>query len=98
MHSRDNNYNTSIPTEELITAMNDLSTGAYKLLMYYYSRKTGWNFNDTEIAKTIGVSERTIKGLKKELIDNKYLYIAKGAIDNYFIGRKAVQEWDNPEN
>ncbi len=97
MHSRDSNYNTSIPTEELITAMNDLSTGAYKMLMYYYSRKTGWNFSDTEIAKTIDVSERTVKTLRKELIDKKYLSIAKGAIDNYFIGRRAVQEWDNPD-
>lgn len=97
MHSRDSLHNASIPSDELITAMTDLSTGAYKLLMYYYSRKTGWNFDDAEIAKTLDVTERTLKLLRSELITKKYLYVAKGAIDNYFVGRKAVQEWDNPD-
>ncbi len=96
MHSKTINT-ASIPTDELITAMKDLSTGAYKLLMYYYSRKTGWNFSDREIANTIDVSERRLKELRKELIDGKYLLILKGGIDNYFVGRNAVQEWENPD-
>lgn len=97
MHSREP-YNSTIPSDELITAMTDLSSGAYKLLIYYYSRRTGWNFDDVEIAKTIGVTDRRVKELRKELTDKKYILILKGnPIDNYFIGRKAVQEWDNPD-
>ena len=96
MHSRET-YNATIPTDELITAMTDLSTGAYKLLMYYYSRKTGWNFNEAEIAKAIGVTQRRVKELRKELVDHKYLLVLKGEVDNYFIGRRAVQEWENPD-
>lgn len=96
MHSRDT-YNATIPSDELVAAMTDLSAGAFKLLMYYYSRKTGWNFDDKEIAKTIGMSERRVKEVRKELVDHKYLLILKGDIDNYFIGRKAVLEWENPD-
>lgn len=96
MHSRES-HNATIPSDELITAMTDLSSGAYKLLIYYYSRRTGWNFDDAEIAKTIGVAERRVRELRKELTERKYLLILKGAIDNYFIGRKAVQEWENPD-
>ena len=97
MHSRET-YNAVIPSDELITAMTDLSSGAYKLLIYYYSRKTGWNFEDKEIAETIGLGDRRVKEVRKELIDKKYLLILKGnPIDNYFIGRKAVQEWENPD-
>lgn len=96
MHSQ-GAYKCRIPTNEAISAMKDVSSGAFKLLIYYYSKSTGWAFDDTEIADTIGVTERRLKELKKELIDKDYLYISKGAdIDNYFIGRQAVQGWKNP--
>ena len=96
MHSRET-HNASIPTDEIITAMTDLSAGAFKLLMYYYSRRTGWNFSETEICKAIGVTDRRLKELRKELVEKKYLLVLKGSIDNYFVGRKAVQEWENPD-
>lgn len=96
MHSKEI-YNTSIPSNELLVAMKDLSTGAYKLLMYYYSKKTGWQYDDNEIASTIDVTVRRVKELRKELIEMKYLLIVKGTVDLYFVGRKAVADWENPD-
>lgn len=96
MHSKEH-YNTSIPTNEVLNAMKDLSTGAYKLLMYYYSKRTGWQYDEQEMANTIDVSVRRIKELKKELVDKKYLLIVKGAVDLYFVGRTAVSNWENPQ-
>lgn len=82
-----------IPTDEAITAMSDLSSGAYKLLIYYYSKSTGWEFQDEEIAKSLCVAVDTLRKLHKELTDKKYFLIIKGKVDLYFIGRKAVLEW-----
>lgn len=97
MHSA-GSYRCRIPTSEAITAMKDLSSGAFKLLIYYYSKSTGWDFHDGEIADTLGVGDKRLQELKKELTDKDYLFIARGTdIDNYFIGRQAVQNWKNPE-
>ena len=91
-------FTCRIPTDEAITAMKDLSSGAYKLLIYYYSKSTGWNFNDVEIAATVGVSVRRLQELHKELKDKGYLFIEKGpTITNYFVGRKAVLQWTDPD-
>ena len=91
-------YRCRIPTEEAITAMKDLTANAYKLLIYYYSKSTGWKFDDAEMAETIGVTDRTLKDCKRELINKGYLYIEKGTtIDNYFIGKQAVFAWKNPD-
>lgn len=93
MHSR-HAYTCRIPTQEAITAMKDLSDTAYKLLIYYYSKSTGWNFDDKEIAEVLGVTARTVANARNELIAKEYLHIEKGkTIDNYFIGRQAVNEW-----
>ena len=46
---------------------------------------------------SIGITTKTLGIIKKELIDKGYLLIEKGkAIDNYFVGRKAVSEFKNP--
>lgn len=91
-------YRCRIPTHEALTAMKDLSTGAFKLLIYYYSKSTGWNFDDKEIAEALEVTEKRVKELRKELVDKDYLLIEKGGhIDNYFIGRQAVMAWKNPD-
>lgn len=90
-------YTCKIPTDEAITAMTDLSSGAYKLLIYYYSKSTGWHFDDKDIASTIGVSVRRLQELHKELKDKKYLLILKGDVNNYFVGRGAVLKWTDPD-
>ena len=95
MHSNDP-YRCKAPTYEVLDAMTDLSANAFKLLMYYYSKSTGWHFEDEDIAKTLGVTVRVVKTLKKELIDKEYLLIAKGDITTYFVGKRAVREWKYP--
>ena len=84
-----------IPQRELVEAMSELSSGAYKLLMYYYSRNDGWIFNDTNIGKSIGTSTRQVKKFRKELTDNDYLLIQRGQVDVYFIGSLAVEKFRN---
>jgi hypothetical protein len=91
-------YTCRIPTHEAIEAMKELSDVAYKLLIYYYSKSTGWNFDDTVMADALGVTPRTISERRNELIDKGYLMIEKGKnIDNYFVGKKAVMDWKYPE-
>ncbi len=97
MHSH-GTFTCRIPTDEALLAMKDLSSGAFKLLIYYYSKSTGWKFVDSQIADTLGVTEVVVKRLKKELVDKGYLYVEKGVnFNTYFIGRKAVLEWNNPD-
>ena len=86
-------YMARIPQKELTDAMTDLSAGAYKLLMYYYSRNDGWIFDENNIAKTIDTSTRQVKKFRKELIDKEYLLIQRGQVDVYFIGTLAVQKF-----
>jgi len=100
MHSQDI-YKCKIPVQEAIEAMNDdiLSSGAFKLLVYYYCKSTGWVFKDSEIARDLNRTERRVAQLRKELIDNEYLLIDKGGIsDVYFIGKKAVAGWKQDED
>jgi len=83
-----------IPQKEIIEAMTELSNGAYKLLLYYYSRRDGWTFNDKHIAKYTGTSERQIKKFRKELIDKKYLSIQFGGVVIYFIGKEVNKKFE----
>lgn len=97
MHSTEP-YTCRISTREALTAMKDLSSGAFKLLIYYNSKSTGWDFQNSEIADTIGVSERRLVILTKELIDKRYLYITKSSdLTVYFIGRQQVMDWLDPD-
>ena len=69
-------FMTKIPQDEALTAIKDLTPKAYQLLIYYYSKASGWEFNDEEIADTLGTTERMIKKYRKEiLIDLNYLWI-----------------------
>lgn len=86
-------YMASIPQIEITEAMRELSNGAYKLLMYYYSRNDGWVFIDDNIANAINSSARQVKKFRKELIDTGYLLIQRGQVDVYFIGRLAVKQF-----
>jgi len=83
-------YMTKVPQAELMLSMKELGTTSFKLLMYYYSRNDGWVFVDKNIATSIGTSERMVKISRKELIDKKYLFVQKGKIDVYFIGKGAL--------
>lgn len=50
-----------MPQAEVTKALKELSSGAYRLLTYYYSRNDGWIFDDKNIASTLNSSERQIK-------------------------------------
>lgn len=87
-----------IPADELLTGIKDLSNGAYQLLMYYYTKGDGWEFEDKEMSESINTSIRMVRQYRRELIDKKYLMIMKGTVDVYFIGRQAVLDFEEPEN
>ena len=86
-----------IPSAELVTAQHDLSNGAYKLLMYYYSKGDTWDWREDIMCTDLSISSRMLREYKSELTKKDYLYIVKGGIDNYFIGRQAVMDWKYPE-
>ena len=96
MHSQDP-YKCKAPTYEVLDAMKDLTDTGFKLLLYYYSKSTGWKFDDEDIAGTIGVTARTVATARKELMEKGYLLVEKGrSIDTYFVGKRAVKEWKYP--
>ena len=96
MHSQDT-FRCKAPTYEVLEAMKELNETEFKLLMYYYSKSTGWKFDDAQIASTIGVTPRTLVIAKHSLIDKEYLYIMKHKeADTYFVGKRAVREWKYP--
>ena len=92
-HSR-SKYMTSIPQDEALLAIKDLTPKAYQLLIYYYSKQSGWNFDEKEMAETVDIpNTRALKKYRKELIDKEYLFITGSNPTVYFIGRKAVWEF-----
>lgn len=97
MHSSAS-FTCKAPTYEVLEAMKELNETEFKLLMYYYSKSSGWSFNDADIANTIGVKERAVVNAKRVLIDKNYLLIIKNKVmDTYFVGKKAVLSWKYPE-
>ena len=86
-------YMARIPQAEIAISMKELSATAFKLLMYYYSRRDGWRFNDKYTAEAIDSSERMVKTYRKELITKKYLLVQKGEVDVYFVGTGAVAQF-----
>jgi hypothetical protein len=85
---------TRIPTSDLQNGYKELTANAFKLLTYYYSKSDGWEFDDKEIARAFGLNgDRTIGTLRKELVDKGYLLFYKGIVDNYFVGKKRVEEF-----
>ena len=93
VHSKDN-YMMRMPIHESNEAMKELNPKAYQLLVYYYSKYSGWNFNDDDIAISINVpNERAVKKYKKELIDKEYLWITGKYPTVYSIGKVAVSDF-----
>ena len=86
-----------IPSDELVTAQHDLSNGAYKLLMYYYSKGDKWSWIDKVMMEDLGISKRMLNEYRNELIRMEYILIVKGGITNCFIGRQAVMDWKHPD-
>ncbi|PLX70321.1 MAG: hypothetical protein C0602_05790 [Denitrovibrio sp.] len=94
-------FKCKISNTEALEAMGILKPNAFKLLIYYYTRSTNWEFNDAEIAEKLNIKPSTVPILRNELIKAGYLLIKKGKIHNYFIGKKAIENWlknrTNPE-
>jgi transcription initiation factor IIE alpha subunit len=95
--SRGHHKNKAL-AEETIEALKELTPNAFRLFMYYNSRWNGWEFSDKEISDTLGVTEKTLRRLIKELKDKKYLLIEKSKKrHNYYVGKQAVQYWKKEE-
>jgi hypothetical protein len=87
-------YKTSIPTKEIRNATKELSSGAFKLLIYYYGIEDGWYFIDKYTANSLDISERQLRLYRNELIKKEYLLIQKGEVDVYFVGQWAVERFN----
>ena len=86
---------SNIPSDELVTAAKDLSSKAYVMLMYYYSKHGHWTWHDQVMADELGFSIRQVKEYRRELINKDYLLVLKGSVSNVFIGREAVMKFKN---
>lgn len=84
-------YMTKIPTSDLADGYIELSSNAFKLLTYFYSKWDGWHFALEDMARALKLSStRTVQTLIKELQSKGYLYIPKGEVDTYIVGKKEV--------
>lgn len=83
----------SIPSDEIVTASKDLSSKAYVLLMYYYSKGDNWSWIDENISNDLGITTRKVKEYRRELVEKDYLLVFKGTITNVLIGREAVMKF-----
>jgi len=84
---------SNIPNDQLVKAMK-LSSSAFKLLIYYFSKSGSWKFNDTTIIKECNLTERSMKDARRELINNDWLIIDKsGIIDIYILGLDIVDQY-----
>ena len=88
------NYTTRVPQDEALIAMKDLTPKAYQLLIYYYSKQDGWNFDDDEIGAVLDTTERQVKVYRRELVSKEYLWYQKGGgLTIFFVGRRAVHDF-----
>lgn len=94
MHSK-SQHKSQMPTEEVEYAIRDLSNTEYKLLTYYYSKNTGWTFHDDRIAELLSITLRRMREVRNSLVSKGYLLIVAGPVPLYFIGRKAVSDWQD---
>jgi len=85
-------YRMAIGVPEVLQAMEELTTNAFKLLIYFYTKDTGWTYNEEHVATSIGVNVRSVRRLKKELIDKEYLLIFEGERDVYVLGLEQVNK------
>ena len=84
---------SNIPNDQLIKALK-LSSPAFKVLIYYYSKSGSWSFNDDTIATDCGLSKRGFNDARRELINNDWLIMDKGGIITiYILGLDSVGEY-----
>jgi len=86
-----------IPQAEIKLMITELTPGARNLLLYIYSLSDGWEWREEAVASAIATTVRQLKTYKKELIDKQYLFIQKGPIDVYFVGKQAVKRFKTKE-
>ena len=86
-----------IPQTEIKSMITDLTPGARNLLLYIYSLNDGWQWRDDAVAIALSTTVRQLKTYKKELIDKQYLFIQKGHVDIYFVGKIAVKRFKTKE-
>ena len=89
----DNLNMTRIPTSDLTVGFKELKPNSVKLLLYYYSKGDGWDFRSDVIADDLGVKISTVRTLTRELVSKGYLFVVRGKVINYFVGRKEVSAY-----
>jgi len=81
----------SIPQKEITSGLKELSSGAYRLLTYLYSRGDNWIFSEKNTAIALATSPRQVAKYRRELIELGYLHIERAeTVDLFFVGKGAV--------
>ena len=84
---------TEIPNSDLTDGYRELSSNAFKVLTYFYSKGDGWVFDNKFIAHALDLKTRTISDLIRELEIKGYLLQQKGNINVYIVGKLRVHEY-----
>lgn len=94
IHKTSSKISAKIATEDLNSAIEQLSPNALRLLMYYYSKGTGWRFDDEKITKKLGIKQRTLNSIRKELIDKGFIFIIHAeAANTYVLGKQTTHKF-----
>lgn len=84
---------TNIPAQDIEDAMT-LSSGAFRLLIYLFSKSGTWKFNKATIKKVCKLTDRGYADARRELIRTGWYEEEKdGAIKIFLIGKRTVSEF-----
>jgi len=85
---------TSIPSEDILSGLKELSSGAFKLLIYYYGRDYRFDWSSTECVPELKLSSRQLKLYRNELMYSGYLLVISGdLLDMLYLGKATVCEF-----
>ena len=78
-------YSTYVKFDTNVFIINGLSDGAKVMYAYMASMKNGRNFSDTFFIQGLGVSDKTYKRRKKELVDCGLIYVDRVGPKSYHL-------------
>ena len=83
----------NIPPNQIKLAM-DLSSPAFKLLIYMFSKAGSWEFREDIMISECKLTKRSYADARRELIQNQWLIEDRsGNIVTYIIGRDKVEAY-----
>ena len=101
MRKYDKSDYLNVPGREFRGANRDLTPTERIVFWHFYTLSNGMTYDLAKVARMLGLSERTVSTIRRNLQKKGYIYIIHTDFsDRYIIGKQAVTEFlqeFNPE-